>query len=1359
MKKKLLLHLSVGLVFLLCFLLLFQIGNKNNIDPNALSHNTKVNKTTINNDFKKNHKKVLKNKKNVMMGHADLFAQMQREIRTRGNENWPSYPLNYKNIEINKAKQMLSQKGIKKSQILKAMEINERGPANVGGRTRAIVVDPNDTTKNTWFAGAVGGGIWKTTDAGQSWENKTTNIPNLAISTMEMSLSNPNVIWAGTGEGFYNVDGIRGDGLLVSIDHGDTWKQVTGTTNFGCVNRLIVDPNDENTVLAAVSTNLNETYGQGDDRYGRIYKTTNGGNTWDMVYEDENKNRIQHIISNPYNFNVQYASVNSVGVLKTTDAGQTWTQVFNIDNGKRYELAIAPSDTSVIYAAIEGNGTSMLYKSIDSGQNWSDVSEGSGFTNWLGAQGWYDNAIGINPYDANDVYLGGVRLWKLFEKYGGISDVNLNNTDSYMAILPWGGYNNTGIGTGQQFSELTGLPSPFAIQDNDYVTVEMRLGSDMSQKAHRFSYDGQQTAYEDYIDVPFEIWDTDNDIQLMVSFLDINNNGEFDLVEYNDQMCEFVFVNAVAYNTSPNSNIMGYNNVGFMYKNTYVIASMLIEGGTWEPENIPESNIEIVYDNSGNSIPGLVQLSDGYNPGSQTGTHVDHHNLTIIKMDDTDSTIRIINGNDGGVFYSDDKGESWIHTLHGYNTSQFYGVDKKHGADEYIGGMQDNGTWQSPAGTSASASSNWNFRIGGDGYETSWHYTNPNLIIGGYQFNGLMRSTNGGNSWTSMASQIENGSGNAPFVTKVAKSNSDPDLIFAVGASGVWRSDNFGENWNLIPIPEEQWGMTSLTQAEISYANPQVVWAGARMSDPAVPDASLHVSTNGGVSFEPVNGFDDVVLGRVSGLSTHPVDENTAYAMFSFSGAPKILRTTNLGNTWEDISGFATEAKSSNGFPDVATYSLLVMPHNTDIIWAGTEIGLFESTDNGESWHYAIEEFPAVSIWQMNITDDQVVMATHGRGIITVTIPELPDPPVVTLAPKILSNGFDIFNEKYEIKAQLRSAYDSTKLFVNNEYYLTIASNSTPKDTIISFAVTEFETVDFQLVSYKNTKEYISGILTETVYPLLNITTGYVNNFKETTTDFVGNDFMVIDYDGFTHKALHSIHPYTDNIDITYMLRAPIIIDEENSEMSFNEIVIVEPGELGATWPSTSFYDFVIVEGSKNGKQWFKIENGYDAQDYDEWVDAFNGNIGIDESLFRKRTIDLDNIFFNAGDTILLRFRLSSDGGVTAWGWAIDSLAIQKQNTAIAERNLGKTNLYLAQNYPNPFSSFTNITYTLPNNGLVTLSIFDINGRLIETLVDKHRVAGEYTTRWESNSFKTGTYFYQIRAGEFTQTKKLLLIK
>ena len=106
-------------------------------------------------------------------------------------------------------------------------------------------------------------------------------------------------------------------------------------------------------------------------------------------------------------------------------------------------------------------------------------------------------------------------------------------------------------------------------------------------------------------------------------------------------------------------------------------------------------------------------------------------------------------------------------------------------------------------------------------------------------------------------------------------------------------------------------------------------------------------------------------------------------------GSPKILRTSDYGETWNDLSGFAGgNGESTNGFPDVAVYDLLVMPDAPWRLWAGTEIGLFESRDGGASWYYADNGLPAASIFKMIIQDDQVILATHGRGIWTVDLAE-----------------------------------------------------------------------------------------------------------------------------------------------------------------------------------------------------------------------------------------------------------------------------------------------------------------------------------------------------------------------------------
>ena len=150
------------------------------------------------------------------------------------------------------------------------------------------------------------------------------------------------------------------------------------------------------------------------------------------------------------------------------------------------------------------------------------------------------------------------------------------------------------------------------------------------------------------------------------------------------------------------------------------------------------------------------------------------------------------------------------------------------------------------------------------------------------------------------------------------------------------------------------------------------------------------MSKNGGLTFDPVGWSSVAPSGIISGLATHPDEAGTAYVLYSVSGSPKVLRTTDYGETWEDLSGFEGPGDTStNGFPNVAVYDLLVIPHSPNILWAGTEIGIFHSQDHGETWQYSDNGFPALSVWQFALVDGQIVVATHGRGIWTVDADEV----------------------------------------------------------------------------------------------------------------------------------------------------------------------------------------------------------------------------------------------------------------------------------------------------------------------------------------------------------------------------------
>lgn len=1090
-------------------------------------------------------------------GHPDEFARILEEMTIAADEVVPGYAPSYRRAELERVMAVAPAK--------RALPWQERGPGNVSGRARGLIVDPGDPTGNTWWVGSVGGGIWKTTDAGTTWLDMAPDLANLPISWIVMAESDNDIMYAGTGESFYNVDTINGNGVLKSTDGGNTWFQLASTVDniaFNNVARIVVDPNDPDVVLVAASAGRYKV-----DLYQRssIWKSTDGGTTFTEVFAETDLGsfsrvkKVLQIVATPGNFNTLFATVDEKGILRSTDAGDTWTfeNTGITDFSGRFELAISPVDTDRIYAASEGS-PSNLWRSDDGGDTWVETFDTGSEPNWLGSQGWYDNTIVCHPTDVDVVYVGGIRLWKL---------------------------------------TMTG----------------------------------------------------------------------------------------------------------------------------------PTSRTN-------------VQLSVG-------PVHVDHHNLVIIPG----SPWRILNANDGGIGVSGSQDTNWSKPTLGMNTSQFYGVDKRPGSDAYIGGMQDNGTWRSPVDTQPLDL--WTFQIGGDGYETSWHFNDPMKIVGGYQFNGIQRSLDGGQSWQN-AQPGDSGGGNAPFITKVGKTNANPDLLFAVGAQGVWRSTDFADTWTLVPLSAPDWApISSFTDVRVSRADPDVVWAGARMD----ATGKIHVSTDGGLTFNPTTNYTTATMGGISGLATHPTQPGTAFTLFSFASRPKVLRTTDYGVTWTDISGFGAGTVSTNGFPDVAVYDLLVFPHDPNTIWVGTEIGLIESTDAGATWHAANNGLPNLPIWFMTHVEDEIVLASHGRGIWSVEIPALVNGETWNPLIDNLFQGPDGF---LTLEANLRSAYDNTDVLLNGAVYQTLDPNPAKDVQTLKIPVAVNGTWTVQLESQRGGGTYASPVKSVDVYALEEPIFTYTNDFNSGGSDFALTDFTVGPEGGFSSDALHTPHDYPNNANSIALLRTPIVVAPSNALIEFDEVVIVEPGEPGSTFGDFDFWDYVIVEGSLDGSTWLPLLDGYDARDDPDWVNAYNGNDPGDSSMLRHRVIDILDTF-SPGDHILVRFRLYADSFVTSWGWVIENLTIQLGPTAvdpIAPR------FALEQNHPNPFNPKTTIQYQIPHSGDVSLKVYDVRGRLVRTLVAGFQPAGRQAVEWDGTDERgakvaSGSYVYRVVAGEFVDQRKMTLVK
>ncbi len=920
----------------------------------------------------------------------DQFAAYFHAIRTAEGEDGPSYRPGYR-MDAFETMQQAAKGG------RVPLPWVERGPGNVGGRTRAIIVDHADPTHATWVVGAVGGGIWRTTNKGLNWTPLTDHLPRLAIGSLAQAPSNAQIMYAGTGEGYRNADALIGDGMFKSGDRGLTWIPLPSTQasyDFLFVNRLIVSPNDANHVIAATNSG--------------IWQTKDGGDTWVELKAASTSAGFYQIIHEPGNFSIQYAFEPNRGLWKSTNAGLNWvlinTGLSQAASGARVEIDISPVNTNRLFALAESaENPDPIYVSDNAGLTWTQFVDNN-TTNPIdiaGTQGWYDLAVKAHPFNENIVFMGGVWLYRITltgSSTASVFTVNQNGTAPFLSFVNFGAdHLNGGLRLGTEEAESTITPDKM-------VPVEVRFGPGISQRAHRFvppDVSGVALSdypYLDYVNVPFEVWDTKNNRQLMVSFRDRNGNGQFDLIENVSTNLgrEYVFIHARPYSaTTPDPEIE--QNGGVRTDLAYFLWPSLTPGATWTPSDLPTSSLAFFWENAAVVSGSISQIG--------SGVHADQH--VLVATPTTGTGFELVLGNDGGVAYSGDGGLNWVERDRGYNTSQFYGVDKKPKANIFIGGTQDNSSWRSLANPQASQF--WLGVSSGDGFETVWHKQNDQRMIVTSQWNFIERSLNGGQSWVSGLGGLSDtgeASKQAQFYTVIDQDPTNSERVFTVGKSGVWKSIDFAESWRLTSIPDADWGFSGRAKVRVSLKYPRIVWAGSEMDavlGGSDPNGKLHVSTNGGGAFTAVP-TPSISPGRISGIATSFDDSATVYVTFGASNRAKIIRSIDLGQSWVDLSGFDPGPDglvSQNGFPDVAAFDVLDFPDSARL-WAATEIGIVESVDNGASWSLGDPGLPAVGISQLRLLDDQIVAATHGRGIWTLPLADVPHiPSVVTRTEEI----------------------------------------------------------------------------------------------------------------------------------------------------------------------------------------------------------------------------------------------------------------------------------------------------------------------------------------------------------------------
>ena len=346
------------------------------------------------------------------------------------------------------------------------------GPALMSGRINDMEVHP--TNNQIIYAGTAGGGVWKSNDAGTTF-NPIFDDHSQSIGAVAIDPNNPdNVIYVGTGETWTRNSVSYGDGLYKSTDGGSNWKKL-GFDKSERIANIIVNPKNSNEVYVAV---LGALWSDSDER--GVYKSSDAGETWKKILYIDEKTGAADMTMDPKDPSILYASMwefrrtawsfssggDNSALYKSSDAGETWNKIHNgFPDGQlgRLAIAVAPSDSNILYTVIEAEDPKRkgLYRSDDAGANWKQLNNDFGIT----VRPFYFSRITVDPRNPDVVVKGGLSGsiskdgGKTFKSLGNMhSDIHdivfdINDSDRIYAGTDGGVYRSWNGGTTMEIVE------------------------------------------------------------------------------------------------------------------------------------------------------------------------------------------------------------------------------------------------------------------------------------------------------------------------------------------------------------------------------------------------------------------------------------------------------------------------------------------------------------------------------------------------------------------------------------------------------------------------------------------------------------------------------------------------------------------------------------------------------------------------------------------------------------------------------------------------------------------------------------------------------------------------------------------
>ncbi len=754
---------------------------------------------------------------------------------------------------------------------------------------------------------------------------------------------------------------------------------------------------------------------------GGLWYTNNNGTTFSPVMDNSATQNIGDIavhwpthtiyVGTGEN-NASRSSYAGIGILKSTDRGASWQYLGLEDAHHIGKIEINPNNPDEIIVGVTGhlyskNATRGIYKSIDGGKSWQQTLALNNTTGVI--------EITVAPENFNIQYAAAWekdrKAWH-FTGSGSTSGIykSIDGGNTWQWITtPTSGFPQ-GNGVGRIGLAAFDANTIYAIVDNQ----DRRPRKTTAQKKLT-KKDFEGISLEAFMAIDTELLDNflkDNSFPKKHTAKSIRKavrNGTLkpdDLSLYlsdaNADLFDTPVVGAQVFKSEDGGQSWAITHEGFLddvyYSYGYYFGMIHVT-----PSN---SNRIYIY-----GVPMLTSADGGktFSTLDAPNAHVDHHALWI----NPNNPKHLINGNDGGVNISYDGGANWI-KANQPSVGQFYTVYADSQKPYHVyGGLQDNGVWEAPHTSKESVAwhqtghNAWTRIMGGDGMQIQVDKRNANIVYTGYQFGNYFRINRETNKRTYI--QPKHKLGEAPlrfnWQTPILLSPHNNDILY-FGSNKLHRSMNKGDDWAVISDDLTKGGIKgnvpygTLTVIDESIFNFGYLAVGS-------DDGRIHLTKDSGATWECISNDlpQDLWVSRLQ-FSTH--NPSTIYATLNGyrwdDFTPYVYVSDDYGTTWRNISA---------NLPNSPVNVIREDPTNKQLLYVGTDNGLYVSVDRGTSWHLFDQDIPRVAVHDLFIQKEEndLLVGTHGRSIYLLELeavqqlPKLVEQPIVILEPEAIKHS------------------------------------------------------------------------------------------------------------------------------------------------------------------------------------------------------------------------------------------------------------------------------------------------------------------------------------------------------------------